>query len=198
MAQEQQPKWQLYIARPDSFGGRTLRRQVASEGGLYQIFEGTPGEKQDGPRGLLLPFLEISPGNQADFLPKVALALQQARAFDRTVILLAEPLPEVLALMARHQEKGLQVTAVCAGPGELYGGESREEPAGPVEELLDALRERMASDSPRKRLILPYGERERLPLTYAGDLASAALFVLRHDEDTTPLLVEGAGILHLW
>lgn len=185
--------WEIYISSPDSQGGRALRRQVAREGGCFHFWEpGTEVSTDEGKKqGLLLPFLEIGEDNQEKYLPKVALSLQKARGFTRTVLLLREPLPEVLSLMGRHQEKGLKVTAVCAGKGELYGAEKPEEAAGPVEELLDALRERLASSSPRKRLVLPYGEKEKLPLTYAGDLASASLFVLRHDEEGVPLLVEG-------
>ena len=193
--------WEIYIGYGDSLGGRALRRQVAREGGRYKVWspreEGLKERDAAGPwQGLLLPFLEIGRENQEKCLSKVALALQKARDFDRIVLLLAEPLPEVLTLMARHQAKGLNVTAVCAGKGELYGGELPGEVSGPVEEALDALRERLASSSPKKRLALPYGEKEVLRLTYAGDLASAALFVLRHDEEETPLLVEGVSCLY--
>ncbi|MBQ7498841.1 MAG: glycosyltransferase family 2 protein [Selenomonas sp.] len=199
MAQEEKAKWQLYIARAASLGGRALRRQVVREGGIYKVFEEAGGEgagEGEGSRGLLLPFLEARQENLGTFLPKAALALQQARSFDRVVMLLAEPLPELLALVARHQGQGLQVTAVCAGAGELYGGETPEEPAGPVEEVLGLVAERLASTSPRKRLVLPYGEKERLPLTYVGDLASAALYVLRHDREKASLLVKGASFTY--
>lgn len=194
---ENNPAWKIYIGCGDSLGGRVLRRQVAREGSFYELWEPLAELHREGEkRGLLLPFLEIGEGNQEKHLPRVALCLQKARDFDRVVLLLREPLPEVLALMHRHQEQGLQVTAVCAGKGELYGSEGPEEAAGPVEELLDALRERMASASPRKRLMLSYGEKEKLPLTYAGDLASAALFVLRQDNGLMPLLVEGRAFAY--
>lgn len=194
MAQEERAKWQIHIARAESLGGRALRRQLDRAGSTYRIFEEEPypGERaEEEQAGLLLPFLEIDQENQAAFLPKVALSLQQARPFDRTVLLLAAPLPGVLALVERHLRQGLQVTAVCAGQGELYGGERPEDPAGPVEELLDALLARLGSASPRKRVILPYGEREKLTLTYIEDMASAALYILRRDKDTSPLLVQG-------
>ncbi len=198
MEQEERVKWQIHIARAESLGGRALRRQVTREGGLYRRWEEkSAGEKvEESCQGLLLPYLDIRRDNQARFLPKVALDFQRARSFDRVVLVLAEPLPELLALMARHQEQGLQVTAVCAGAGELYGGEGPEDCAGPVEEALEALQERLASTSPRKRLALPYGEKEKLPLTYVGDLASAALFALRHYEGQAPLLVQGAPYVY--
>ena len=196
--------WEIYVGYGDSLGGRALRRQMVREGGRYRLWTPRAAETETGEnakpagaksawQGLLLPFLEIDEGNEAQQLARVALYLQKARAFARIVVLLREPLPEVLALIRRHQEKGLDVTAVCAGKGALYGGEAGEERFGPVEELLDALRERLASSSPRKRLGLPYGEGEMVPLTYVGDLASAAIFVLRRDEENTPLLVEGAA-----
>lgn len=190
--------WDIYIGYGDSLGGKALRRQVVREKGGYLLWE--PMSEMAAPQGeragLLLPFLEIGRDNLGKYLPKVALSLQKARKFARIVLLLREPLREVMELMARHQAKGLNVTAVCAGAGELYGGEAPEECFGPVEELLDALRERLSSSSPRKRLVLPYGEREQLSLTYAGDLCSAALFVLRRDEETTPLLVKGNALAY--
>ena len=191
--------WEIYIGYGDSLGGRALRRQMVRELGSYRLW--TP--REDGPeepaaasvrwQGLLLPFLEIGAADQEKLLPRVALSLQKAREFSRVVVLLREPLPEVLDLIRRHQEKGLNVTTVCARAGAIYGGEGPEDAFGPMEELVDALRERLASSSPRKRLSLPYGEGEQVPLTYVGELASAAIFVLRRDEETAPLLVEGAS-----
>lgn len=189
-------KWEIHIGYPDTLGGRALRRQVVRERSSYLVWNPKesqpPREERPGlKRGLLLPFLQINLAAQEKYLPKVALSLQKAREFDRTVLLLQEPLPEVLELLARHQAKGLKVAAVCAGAGQLYGAESPGELPGAVEELLSALQERLFAGSLKKRLLLPYGEKEKLFLTYLGDLASAALFVLRHDGEEMPLQVEG-------
>ena len=193
--------WEVYIGRANSFGGRVLRRLLAgSEGGcsLWEMQGAAPwpfawgkspaGEKK---QGLLLPFLELSRENAAHWLPKVALCLQRARDFDRVVLLLGEPVEEMLSLVDRHREKGLQAVAVCAGRGELYGGEKPEDPSGPVEELLDLILARLASASPRKRILLPYGEKEVFRLLYVGDLVSAGLFFLRRSSEEADLLVRG-------
>ena len=114
--------WEIYIGYGDSLGGRALRRQMVRELGSYRLW--TP--REDGPeepaasvrwQGLLLPFLEIDAADQEKLLPRVALSLQKAREFSRVVVLLREPLPEVLDLIRRHQEKGLNVTTVCARAG---------------------------------------------------------------------------------
>ena len=191
----QQDNWQVFVTRAHTLGGRFLRHQLVWEGQFYHIWEGaetaSSQEGGEGRRGLLLPFVELTAENAGIYLPKMALALQQARGFQRVVLMLGEPLPEALALLQRHQEKGLPCTAVCAGRGELYGWELPEEPMTLVEELLETFRGRVESSSPRKRLILPYRETEKRTLLHVGDLASAALFALSKDEDTTPLLVEG-------
>lgn len=199
LAEARQGRWLFYLARKDSLGGRYLRRLLEADREDWEAVEGQKSEaQQEGnrPRGLLLPFLEIKRENQKQFLPKVALALQQARAFSRTVVMLREPLPEVLALIARHQQRGLACTAVCAKAGELFGGERPGELCHPAEELLELMSGRVNSASPRKRILLSYREEERLALTYAGDLAGAVLFILCHDGGLEPLLVAGSEVTY--
>ena len=192
MVLAEQERWQLYVSRADSLGGRALRRQLSLDGHVYKILEeADPQEQTERKKGLFLPFLEIEREQAADWLPQVALALQNARAFRRVVLLLREPIPEVLALLSRHQERGLSCTAVCTEAYSIYGGERPEEKFSPVEQLMDLLIERTDSASPRKRLQLPYREDADLRLVFAGDLAGAALFVMMRDEGLEPLLVEG-------
>ena len=108
--------WDIYIGSPDSLGGRAIRRQVTREKESYRVWE--PGEgapeaqSEERRRGLLLPFLEMRGESAEKYLPKLALSLQKARGFDRVVLLFSEPVTEALELMQRHQEGGLEVTAV--------------------------------------------------------------------------------------
>ncbi|SEH25156.1 glycosyltransferase [Selenomonas sp. KH1T6] len=200
LAEARQGRWLFYIARSDSLGGRYLKRQLELDWEDWLPWEEKDSSKEETevqrPRGLLLPFLEIEPGNLRQFLPKVALALQQARGFTRTVLMLREPLPEVLALLSRHQQQGLLCAAVCARPGELFGGEKAGELAGLADELLDLMEERLSSSSPRKRLLLPYRQEEKLSLLFAGDLAGAAIFALCHDGGLEPLVVAGSEVTY--
>ena len=195
-----QDNWQVFVARGDSMGGRALRHQLSWEGWVYSLWEqrekAAPSEEAEEVwwrRGLLLPFAELTEENAGKYLPKIALALQQAREVDRVVLLLGEPVPEVLNLLKRHQDKGLSCTAVCAHKGQLYGWERPSEPVTVVEELLDAFEARVNSASPRKRLLLPYREEETKTLLYAGDLASAAIYALSRDEGLLPIMVGGAS-----
>ena len=190
----EQKTWQVYIARTETLGGRALRRQLSLSGDFYKVLEENfPEEQQKEPsaKGLLLPFLEISKEKQEDFLPQVELALQKARSFHRTVLMLREPLTEILKLIRQHQQQGLSCTAVCTGRGELYGGEKPEEISGPIEEVLDLIAERLQSTSPKKRVPLPYREDAALRPLFVGELAGAALFALRRYAGTDFLLVKG-------
>ena len=203
---EKDTAWEVYIGRADSFGGRLLMRLLSGSGGggtRWEMQAAAPlplsqdnassGEKK---KGLLLPFLEMNRENAARWLPLAALCLQRAREFHRVVLLLGEPVAEMLSLIGRHREKGLSAVAVCAGRGELYGGEKPEDLAGPVEELIDLLLVRLSSSSPRKRIFLPYGEDAVLRLLYAGDLASAGLFFLRRSSEDADLLVRGKAFAY--
>ena len=196
LAEAGKDRWVFYLARSESLGGRYLRKLLEGDKEEWQPLEGAAGPQQDEarPQGLLLPFLEMDRENLRQYLPKVALALQQARGFRRTVVMLREPLPEVLALLQRHQQRGLPCTAVCAGFGELFGGERPGELSHPAEELLELTTARVSSASPRKRLLLPCREDEKLSLTYAGDLAGAVIFVLCQDKGLEPLLVAGSQV----
>lgn len=190
----EQETWQVYIARAETLGGRALRRQLSLSGDFYKVLEESPlpeQQEETSAQGLLLPFLEISREQQEEFLPQVELALQKARAFHRTVLMLREPLTEILKLIRQHQQQGLSCTAVCTGRGELYGGEKPEEISGPIEEVLDLIAERLQSTSPKKRVPLPYREDAALRPLFVGELAGAALFALRRYAGTDFLLVKG-------
>ena len=191
--------WQIYVARAETLGGRAIRKQLSLGGDIYRVLEETSaGERQAEQRikGLLLPFLEITEDTVKEYLPKVALSLQNARDFHRIVVMLREPLTEVLALLSRHQERGLPCTAVCAPAGVLFGGEKEGELTTCAEELLALMSERVQSSSPRKRLLLPFRESESLKLKSVWDLAKAAIYVLRHDEGQVPLLLEGEAVTY--
>lgn len=187
-------KWQIYVAGADTLGGRLTRRQLSLDGEIYKVLEETSPEERQAEtmaKGLILPFLEIDRENQKEYLPKVALAMQKARDFRRIIVMMREPLTEVLALLQRHRQKGLPCVAVCAAPGDIFGGEQEGEFFTPVEELLDLLAERIDSSSPRKRLLLPYRENESLRLKYVWDLAGAAVYAVKNYQGQEPLLLEG-------
>ncbi|MBQ9406335.1 MAG: glycosyltransferase family 2 protein [Desulfovibrio sp.] len=180
-----EPRWELLVARPDSWGGRACRRQLTRERLAYKCWGGEhlPGAAR---RGLLLPALE---GRAA--LAEVQQLLRAARAegFARAVLLCPAPEPGLLALCAAAAGEGLSCVAVCAEDGTLFGRERPEDGTGVPEELLDELAR--AAGLGKKRAELPRRETAELRLTYADDLAGAALFALRGDGGIRPLLVPG-------
>ena len=185
-------KWQIYVARAETLGGRSLRRQLILNGDMYKVLEEAGDWQQEmEKKGLLLPFLDANKESLNDLLPQVDMLLERARFFRRTVLILGEPLPEVLQLLGKYQAQGIACTAVCAAKGELYGGERKGEISGPVEEAMDLLADRLKSSSPRKRVLLPYRQEMILNLLYVDELSAAAIFALQRYDGTDFLLVMG-------
>lgn len=198
MSEKSVAAWRLFVARADSLGGRAIRRALTRDGALYQRWEWREAwlgsNREEGrPLGLFVPLLELGRGEAEDtaLLQEAAAYLEEARQarFTRAVLMLPRPHRGAIALSLRAAQAGLPCAAAAADPGELYGGELEGEMAGPVEALLDKLRQ--AAGAGAKQVSLPCREDAPCRLTSVDDLATAVFYVLCRDGDNQPLHLPG-------
>mgnify|MGYP002624239390 CR=1 FL=1 len=214
MSTQSQPRTQIYIARGESLGGRVLRRAVSANNLLYQFWEdaqqGISVPCEEGVQKIaLLPLLgPISAEENWSHTARVEVArkyLEEAKAAKvaRLVIMLEAPEDNVLSQLASTAlftqlsgcaAEGLPLHTVMARPGQLYGAERPEDPAGYVEELLEQFRQ--AAEKKADSIDLPIKKHASIFLTYAEELAQVAVYALFNDNQKEILLLNGQELTY--
>lgn len=209
MSTQSQPRTQIYIARSESLGGRILRRAVSAKNLLYQLWEdeqqGISAPSQESVQKVaLLPLLgPVSAEENWSHTTRVEVArkyLEEAKAakVSRLVIMLEAPEDNVLSqlsstalltLLSGCAAEGLPFHTVMARPGQLYGAERPEDPAGYVENLLEQFRQAAAEKS--ESIDLPVKKHASVFLTYAEELAQVAVYALFNYDQKDMLLLDG-------
>ena len=209
MYTQSQSKTQIYIARGESLGGRVLRRAVSAQNLIYRIWEdeesGLSAPCEAGTQKYaLLPLLgPISAEENWSHTARVEAArkyLDEAKAakVTRLVIMLEAPEDNVLShlastalftLLSGCAAEGLPFHTVMARPGQLYGAERPEDPAGYVENLLEQFRQAAAEKA--ESIDLPVKKHASVFLTYAEELAQVAVYALFNYDQKDMLLLDG-------
>lgn len=209
MNEQSRPNTSIYVARSESLGGRVLRRAVSEQGLTYRLWE----DEESGlsapcaagtQKYALLPLLgPVSAEEDWSHTARVDIArkyLDEAKAANVTGLVIMMEAPEdsilshlsstaLLTLLSGCAAEGLPFHTVMARPGQLYGSERPEDPKGYVEELLEEFLR--AAAEKQESLELPLKKQAPVFLSYAGELAQAAVYALFNYSQKEPLLLDG-------